>query len=154
MASFGGWVEFDVPMHPEGDLKWSVAHPRRVFEQSSPDDPRFRRSSRIGEARGYRDACELRVEVLRDLGQDVSYRPIVIWADDTVRILGPRRGNAGSTVKSESMPRDVFLETHGDKLSQFLHLGTSVPPGVQRDLLTFGALQAHRTFYVGRGVVY
>ena len=106
--TFGDCVTFEHVIYPKQNPLYNVEKPLRVFEQSS-DNPQFRRGTKLGQARCLRDACELRVEVLRDLGQDVRFRPIFMWIDDTVRILGPKRDGAGCTIKSESMSRGACL---------------------------------------------
>ena len=137
LYGFGGRVEIEIPLSRKGKLKYiPVAEPRE-WTRNEPDNPSFRRHSPKGYARALRDACELHVEVLRDGGIDASYKPLVIWSDSSVQVVGPKnRLLCHMVIESGRYPRKGFLETWGKDLDSFLHLGECIPPGVRWNLTT------------------
>ena len=143
--SFGGRVECECPMDPEGQLKFEVATELRTYDNSTSGDPWFRLGSPQATVRALRDACELRVEVLRDFGEQVCFKPIILWIDDSARVFGHRGDRSDGTVRSECMSRDACLEKFSKDLSGFLHLGNAVPVGVKWDFSTFASMQSGRS---------
>ena len=87
--AFGSEVKIKIP--PWGVIKWCL-HPKssRVYHNVVKKHPTFRRASAEETGRGYRDACELRVEVLQDLGIQASFKPICMWVGDHVKLFGAK----------------------------------------------------------------